>query len=302
MSFTGSKFQLIIRQQPTRARVAGVKEKDRKPVDPQPIVQFQVIERGNYLAQHYLQSPYYFMCCSLFDPLNDVPVPVPPSTALTGTLVSSLHRLKDEDNSEGGFFVFSDLSVKLEGSFRLKFTLFEMGEGSASHLASIISDRFTVARPKDFLGMTEATSLSRLFADQGVKLKLRKKSRAGIKRSLQQVEEYPRPAPRRSPDYSSIQIPGNPSTGYSGAVAGVYQDYSYYTGPVKRQCMSLDYTNRGTYNDGRTYPIEAHPQSPAQPTNQPRAYTTPILQGHVGVRNYAMSDGIPPFSQVPESL
>lgn len=75
-------------------------------------------------------------------------MPVPPSTALTGTLVSSLHRLKDVDNTgklglgassrliqsgwadsmglDGGFFVFGDLSVKIEGDFRLKFTLFEM--------------------------------------------------------------------------------------------------------------------------------------------------------------------------------
>ena len=27
---------------------------------------------------------------------------------------------------DGGFFVFGDLSVKIEGDFRLKFTLFEM--------------------------------------------------------------------------------------------------------------------------------------------------------------------------------
>jgi hypothetical protein len=27
---------------------------------------------------------------------------------------------------DGGFFVFGDLSVKIEGEFRLKFTLFEM--------------------------------------------------------------------------------------------------------------------------------------------------------------------------------
>jgi len=72
-----------------------------------------------------------------------------PSTAhnqaLAGTLVSSLHRLKDIDNSgklewvklfystrtnslliDGGFFVFGDLSVKVEGEFRLRFSLFEM--------------------------------------------------------------------------------------------------------------------------------------------------------------------------------
>lgn len=29
---------------------------------------------------------------------------------------------------EGGFFVFGDLSVKIEGEFRLKFNLFEMRE------------------------------------------------------------------------------------------------------------------------------------------------------------------------------
>lgn len=65
-------------------------------------------------------------------------------SALAGTLVSSLHRLKDVDNTgesiislreaadiahspaDGGFFVFPDLSVKIEGEFRLRFSLFEM--------------------------------------------------------------------------------------------------------------------------------------------------------------------------------
>jgi hypothetical protein len=39
--------------------------------------------------------------------------------------------VRSEDQSltmilDGGFFVFGDLSVKIEGEFRLKFTLFEM--------------------------------------------------------------------------------------------------------------------------------------------------------------------------------
>ena len=84
------------------------------------------------------------MCCSLYDAQEDAPAPISPSTALTGTLVSSLHRLKDIDNSgkelitsqrddlwltfisDGGFFVWGDLSIKIEGDFRLKFKLFEM--------------------------------------------------------------------------------------------------------------------------------------------------------------------------------
>ncbi len=85
------------------------------------------------------------MCCNLYDASQERPARIAPQTALAGTLVSSLHRLKDVDNSgrslpryithrsttdvaipDGGFFVFGDLSVKVEGEYRLRFSLFEM--------------------------------------------------------------------------------------------------------------------------------------------------------------------------------
>ncbi|RJE24811.1 developmental regulator VosA [Aspergillus sclerotialis] len=82
------------------------------------------------------------MSCDLYDATEDRPVPVSQATTLAGTSVSSLHRLKDVDNNgesdvllapliannqpDGGFFVFGDLSVKLEGEFRLQFNLYEM--------------------------------------------------------------------------------------------------------------------------------------------------------------------------------
>ncbi|KAJ5349604.1 Velvet factor [Penicillium brevicompactum] len=201
-----SDFDLTIRQQPNRARVAGARKK-RKPIDPPPIVQLKVREEGTYLAQHYLQSPYYFLCCSLYDPTEDRPVPVAPSTALAGTLVSSLHRLKDTDNSDGGFFVFGDLSVKLEGEFRLKFTLFEMRKDNVSYLKTIISERFTVSPPKSFPGMMESTFLSRSFADQGVKLRIRKEPRTMMKRSAPRPEDFPPAVPARSPERQIVQIP-----------------------------------------------------------------------------------------------
>ncbi|KAJ6116369.1 hypothetical protein N7512_006094 [Penicillium capsulatum] len=105
---SASTFSDAVLSLPDRARVTGDKEKERKPIDPPPIVQLRVRDEGSYLAQHYLQSPYYFMRCSLYDATDDRPVPVAPSTALAGPLVSSLHRLKDSDNSDGGFFVFGD--------------------------------------------------------------------------------------------------------------------------------------------------------------------------------------------------
>lgn len=80
---------------------------------------------------------------------EDSQEPVVPPGVLTGTLVSSLHRLKDVNNLggfqqlnlqkrrrvplipyptclDGGFFVFGDLSIRLEGEFKLLFDLFEM--------------------------------------------------------------------------------------------------------------------------------------------------------------------------------
>ncbi|KAI2812467.1 hypothetical protein CBS115989_10417 [Aspergillus niger] len=278
-----SDFDLIVRQQPNRARVAGGKEKERKPVDPPPIVQIRVREEGTYLAQHYLQSPYYFMCCSLYDASEDNPVPVAPSTALTGTLVSSLHRLKDVDNTDGGFFVWGDLSVKIEGDFRLKFTLFEMRKDVVTHLKSIITDRFTVYPPKSFPGMAESTFLSRSFADQGVKLRIRKEPRTLIKRPVPRPEEYPQPIPR-SPDRSSIQMPSNAFSAYPTTS----RDYGYY--------------GQQTHPNGRMRQMDTYPQTAIY--NQPGGYATPMMQGypagHTAVPDYAMSYGIPSSTQVPQ--
>jgi hypothetical protein len=57
------------------------------------------------------------MCCSLCDANEDRTAPVQPSTGLVGTVVSSLHQLKDIDNTDGGLFVFGDLFIKIKGEF-----------------------------------------------------------------------------------------------------------------------------------------------------------------------------------------
>ncbi|KAI9034794.1 protein vosA [Aspergillus affinis] len=281
-----SEFDLNIRQQPTRARVAGGKEKERKPVDPPPIVQIRVREEGTYLSQHYLQSPYYFMCCSLYDGSDDSPVAVSPSTALTGTLVSSLHRLKDVDNTDGGFFVFGDLSVKVEGDFRLKFTLFEMRRDTVHYLKSTISERFTVSPPKSFPGMAESTFLSRSFADQGVKLRIRKEPRTLIKRPVPRPEDFPQPLPPRSPERTAIQMSGNAFGGYQPTG----REYGYYPPPVKRQRTSIDYGSRAVYDDGRMRQMEAYPQAATMYSNQPGSYGAMMQYptGHTGVPEYAV--------------
>ncbi|CAK7216714.1 hypothetical protein SEUCBS140593_002964 [Sporothrix eucalyptigena] len=170
-------YMLEIRQQPQHARVALGKDKaDRKPIDPPPILQLKVSHKKDPM-QNFLQSPYYFMSCSLLKG-DEAAAKEPLPSYLIGTVVSSLHRLKDTDNQDGGFFVFGDLSCKVEGKFRLLFTLYQMQKMECIHITSIVSDTFQVYPTKSFPGLAESTFLTRSFSDQGVRLRLRKDSRS----------------------------------------------------------------------------------------------------------------------------
>jgi hypothetical protein len=87
--------------------------------------------------------------------------------------------------------------VKVQGNFRLHFSLFDLHKSvqdprtasigllticrdtsEVQYLGSITSEPFRVLLPKDFKGMDESTYLSRAFSDQGVRLRLRKEPRA----------------------------------------------------------------------------------------------------------------------------
>lgn len=135
------------------------------------------------------------MSCSLVQPSEGHSLPSGPlGTALAGTLVSSLHRLKDTDNADGAFFVFGDLSIKIEGTFRLQFNLYEMRDKECFHMQSIQSEPFVVHAQKNFPGMSESTFLTRSFSDQGVRLRLRKEPRTLLRKRGPASEDY---QPRR---------------------------------------------------------------------------------------------------------
>lgn len=58
---------------------------------------------------------------------------VPPLTALIGTLISPSFHLFSPSGTETVYFIFSDLSVRAEGTFRLKFALFDLSGYSPSN-------------------------------------------------------------------------------------------------------------------------------------------------------------------------
>src|SRR5579871_2143050 len=109
---TSEDVMLMVRQQPREALIlAAGKDKNRKPVDPPPIIQLHVNHDADP-QKNFLQSPYLFMTCTLYDQSGDNPVvdesgsPMKKESVLAGNIVSSLHRLKDNENNEGAFFVF----------------------------------------------------------------------------------------------------------------------------------------------------------------------------------------------------
>ena len=173
-----SPWSLVVRQQPRHAKVAGVKDKDKKPVDPPPILALVI---NDPVSSLHIQSPYLFVSAILEDTDSEKsskksPQGPPTQNALTGSTVSSLHKLKDIDNVETAFFVFGDLAVKKEGFFRIRFDLLQIDLMSreVTHLTSVLSDVFEVQSARVFKGLSESTFLTRSLSDQGVRLRVRK--------------------------------------------------------------------------------------------------------------------------------
>lgn len=111
---------------------------------------------------------------------------------LIGSLAASAFRLVDNEDKNGIWFVLQDLSVRTEGTFRLRFSFVNVGiptltgnmqpginHGKAPVLASVFSDVFQVYSAKKFPGVCESTSLSKCFATQGIKIPIRKEGPKG---------------------------------------------------------------------------------------------------------------------------
>ncbi|EON66708.1 hypothetical protein W97_05954 [Coniosporium apollinis CBS 100218] len=123
-------------------------------------------------------------------PPMPVQVAAPPAQAtgmftrnLIGSLTVNAFKLHDTENKVGFWFVLQDLSVRTEGTFRLKMNFVDVGSGAGNNtlnqgrapvLATVFSDQFQVYSAKKFPGVIESTPLSKVFAGQGIKIPIRK--------------------------------------------------------------------------------------------------------------------------------
>jgi len=183
------KYTLRMRQQPVAARACGFGERDRRVIDPPPILQMDVTAPHLSAAEisTLIRSPYSVIHCILWDSDNNCDATAMPGTTdkrqqrrLMGTLVSSPFFGKDEHNVDGCFFTFPDLSVRTPGKYSLKFSLVSldptrMRPGQSEPVrSSIISSDFQVFNAKDFGGMRASTALTKTLKHQGCLISVKK--------------------------------------------------------------------------------------------------------------------------------
>lgn len=178
-----------MRQQPLAARACGFGERDRRVIDPPPILQMTVAYPNATPAEvsSLLRQPFAVVHCTLWDPQSDTDDTAMPSSTSTrqqrrlmGTLVASPFVGNDEFNVEGCFFCFPDLSVRTPGTYSLKFSLVKldpsrMGPGMSEPVRStVMSSVFHVYNAKDFGGMRASTELTKSLKHQGCLISVKK--------------------------------------------------------------------------------------------------------------------------------
>lgn len=210
LKFTSTdRYNLTIRQQPLAARACGFGERDRRVIDPPPIVQLSLTGFDPLSSTDVaeLRWPFNVVHCALLsvpsppcaDPSDaDVTTVTDPNDAnklsrrLMGTLVASPFIGIDPEAPEspqpnarlGCFFIFPDLSCRQNGRYRLRFTLMKINVemtptgGQSSIVGAVESDVFEVFSAKDFPGMRASTTLTKELKLQGAAVSVKKGNEA----------------------------------------------------------------------------------------------------------------------------
>ncbi|CAG7969831.1 unnamed protein product [Penicillium nalgiovense] len=220
-------YKLSVMQQPERARACGAGAKssaDRRPVDPPPVVELRIFEsdpandaQKTDITFAYNANFFLYATLETARPIAHGRVGGPQSCpVLTGVPVAGVAYL--DRPSQAGYFIFPDLSVRHEGRYRLSFHLYEeikdakdADKNSTSPLPNQIplsatskpgtpqaflhfrlevkSVPFTVYSAKKFPGLATSTSLSRIIAEQGCRVRIRRDVRMR-RRADKRDEDY----------------------------------------------------------------------------------------------------------------
>lgn len=227
----------------------------------------------------------------------------------------------------GGYFIFPDLSVRHEGKFRLSFNLYEelkeakdedpepagpssdtkdvkppqgLGTAPKTHAAwrlEVKSVPFSVYSAKKFPGLAESTTLSRVVAEQGCRVRIRRdvrmRRRDTKSKDYDDYEEngYARTDRLGTP---AQQIPERPrsisNSSMHGSVPGSVEPSTPYAIEHRRPSQDLGYNY--------TQPNFAPPPAPVQPVQTTPTYPSHLTFGATSSQ-YAAPSFQPPLRQYP---
>ncbi|KAI8096438.1 velvet factor-domain-containing protein [Halteromyces radiatus] len=206
------KYQLIIMEQPQQCRMSGFGEKDRRPIDPAPIIQLMIYDENDQPID-LKECPLCVLHASLWskdhlEPLDTVQtvrqnLSFPSSStlisssscftassnqvrAMTGSLSSSPSLLRNQEQELGIYFSFPDLSVRVANTYSLRFDLVILSDScqTATSVAYIYSNPFIVYSTKDFPGVKESSELAKTLSKQGLKVSVKHSIRPKKKDTL----------------------------------------------------------------------------------------------------------------------
>ncbi|KAJ9655128.1 hypothetical protein H2201_008872 [Coniosporium apollinis] len=196
------RYELRVRQQPIAARACGSGERDRRVIDPLPIVQLLATDpRTGRPDNDEMRYSLNVVHCTLWnaDATQEETALVQPARSTTrrlmGQLVASPSVAKDEHDVEGCFFCFPDLSCRTHGRYRLRFVLMWIDPknlhvgGFTPIVSEVLSDIFTVYIAKDFPGMRSSSALTRVLKLQGCNIRVKKGNDKSFARKRTTSEE-----------------------------------------------------------------------------------------------------------------
>ncbi|KAI9703085.1 MAG: velvet protein [Bogoriella megaspora] len=326
-------YHLKVIQPPERARACGSGAKssaDRRPVDPPPIVELRILQDESEDIT-FAYNANFFLFATLENARSIAQGRVPQTQTnfpvLTGTPVAGMAYL--DRPQPAGYFIFPDLSVRHEGKYRLSFSLYEElkeakdadkdespaskttnpGTPTAGHVSyrlDVKSTPFIVYSAKKFPGLAESTSLSRIVAEQGCRVRIRRDVRMrrrenkGSGKNWDDYEDDYEGARRASatPDRYG-QSMGTPHTGMESAehqrrlsnasqaslhpshrssatdLASAYQAQNYGQAPIAPQTPQQAYPQPTQFNQP-SYPQQtAYAPQPAAMQPPPQQYHQP---------------------------
>lgn len=263
---SNTAYDMFVRQQPEAARACGSADiPDRRPVDPVVILQLRYTDASG-LDESGLASAMTSTALFCYTSIEkhdsrdlpqanrDLKSTTTSSALLTGTITSSICYMKDPvaRGKNGAFFVFPDLNIRLEGTYILKFHLFGLASGVVKPLARCTSNPVTVYSAKRFPGMTNSTELTRSFANQGLKLRLRKEIRGNKRKRDMSTESQ------------------SPYRGHSNPVLALHNRSKYCSksngrGPLPSVCKNLKSGKHGFRGSSSPHSRETYGKSMSGP-------------------------------------